>query len=154
MAVVLLACASAAEPSKEVAIAVDACSAVGATAGLETCAANVEQARVACARMEGSQAATCRTYIEDLWVAALEAYRLRTGECDALTSAQARSLCLAASPQRQASPSAPALGPAQSPAPAVVPAAPQHQPDGDEDRSVGNGGENRRNKEDKKPQKD
>jgi len=152
--VLLLACTSGAQPPKEVVLAVDTCSAVGATGNLGACLTEIDHARLFCTGLGGSRATSCGIYLDQLRVAALEAHHLRTGECNALTSEQARSLCLTASPQPEASPSAPVAEPTQPPAPAVVPPAPQQQPDRDENGGPGNGGENRRNKEDKKSPKD
>lgn len=76
-----------------VAPAVDACSRVGNTGDLGPCEDSVSFARERCATLSGPVATRCATELDELTIAAQEAYYLHHGQCDAMTSDAARTAC-------------------------------------------------------------
>lgn len=111
-----------------VAPAIDACSRVGNSGDLKPCEDSVSFARDRCSSLSTEDGARCQTDLDELLIAAEEAYHLHHGECAALTSDAARSACNVTVALIEPSPTA-------TPAPPLPPAATGTPPasDGDED---------------------
>lgn len=76
-----------------VAPAIDACSRVGNSGDLGPCGDRVRFARERCTTLSAPAATSCAAQLDELTLAAQEAYHLHHGQCDAMSSDAARSAC-------------------------------------------------------------